>query len=200
MTTRTISAALCTIALMRCGGDGSGGTNGPTGDGGDPPGTGDGETHGEDGHVPDPSNPLIQAMAGTWTIERIIFVEDGEPMEEVPNPPLTGALTVNADFPSCVDPVAIESQGQTGFCYGDARSEVGPPGDACICLQDIVSAGAFPAVLILQGDTVRAHGDSLWYQENDGPVAEGGREIQLRSFRRGVNENFERMTVYRKLD
>lgn len=146
MTARTISAALCAIALMRCGGDGSGGTNGPTGDGGELPGIGDGKAPGGDGHVPNQEHPLN----GVW----VATIVDDQPSATcactevvTPSTPVwlcscAAYVTVDPTDPDCSQ--ALQRIGSDW--------SMGPPGDACITKRINVQE---PVFLILDGDVVR---------------------------------------------
>lgn len=199
MALRGVRTWLLAAALSAAcgGGDLPGGGNGDT-DGG---GTRDGTTGNggrTDGHVPNPSNPLIQTMVGTWTFEWFEAEEDGEIIKRtVLDPPPTGPLVVDPSFPDCRDPIVAETNGSSGFCEGEAHG-FGPPGDACICLRGIIREGHLPPVLILEGDIVRAHSGGLFLEHHDGRVLKDGQQILLHSY--GDDTDITVTNSLRKLD
>lgn len=151
-----------TVIAAGCGGgDPPGGGNGDTGDGG---GTTDGEHSGTDGpHVPNPNNPLIAVIPGTWELIAIdIDGDDQGWVEFSPGDPnrISGPATVDPNEPGC-DGVFGQSQ---------------PPGDACILWGQAEAYRFQPPYLVLDGETVRI--DMVGERHYEGQVLDSGRLIE----------------------
>lgn len=120
MTLRGVRTVTLAAALgAGCGGGDppGGGNNGGTTDGG---GTADGERPGTDGpHVPNPNNPLIAVIPGTWEFYEFAYEADGK--EILSGPP---------DVTPIIGQVTVDRNDRD--CSGDGAPPRGPIGDACI--------------------------------------------------------------------
>lgn len=178
--TLTLAAALGAA----CGGSDppGGGNNGGTTDGGD---TADGTTGngGTDGHIPNPNNPLIVVIPGTWELIAIDLQDGRGWMELQPDDP---------DRLASVGPVAVDSSDPD--CDDAAAPYLGPPGDACIDWGE----NREPTFFILDDDTVRADlGNGT--RPHDGRVLDGGRRIEYNMRAADVNGRFA-LLRFRKIE